>query len=472
VRGRDPGLDAIPGRARARGTPIGNLDEDYAIESNAGDVFQLGNASWRILRVHQGVVRVVDAKGAPPSLPFWFGEAPARTRELSAGVSAVREDGTDAQWLEREAGIGETAAREVSAYLEDARTALGAMPTATRFVLERFFDESGGAQLVLHAPCGSRINIAPGPRAAQALLPALRLRAAGRAASSDHVLISLSPQHSFPLEEVYEYVTRERGQGAARAGRARDAALRVALAPQRHPLARGRAQPGRSARAAAAPAHARRRRARARVPRRRRVRRDAARGRHPDPVEHPLVRQTLSDCLEEGLDADGMVATLEALADGTIERVAVDTVQPSPFARAALSTDALRLPRRRAARGAAHAGRDGAARDRPPHGGDARALDPDAIAAVQAEAWPDPRDAEEVHEALSWMGFVTVAEAGTWADWLRELERRAASCTKATAGSPSKRRAIPSRCCEGAWKCSGPSCRTSPKCSSSSARAW
>ncbi len=414
------------------GTPIGSLDEDFAIESNAGDVFQLGSASWRILRVHQGTVRVVDAKGAPPSLPFWFGEAPARTRELSLEVSAVREHGstaTGAAWLERETGIDAAAARELAAYLGEARAALGAMPTATRLVLERFFDESGGAQLVLHAPLGGRIN-----RAFGLVLRKRFCRHFGfelqAAASEDHVLISLSPQHSFPLAEVFEYV---------RSTVARELLVQAVLVTPlfesrwRWNVTRSllveRYQFGRGGGKRVPPPLLRMRAD------------DTLAQAFPDvvacgetlppgdievPWEHPLVRQTLADCLEEAMDADGLTATLAALEEQTIERVALDTVQPSPFARAALSTrpygflDDAPLEERRTQAVLARRVLDRRTAET------LGALDPAAIAAVQAEAWPDPREAEEVHEALGWMGYVTVAEAARhagWPGWLAELER-------------------------------------------------
>src|SRR4029077_20729789 len=72
------------------GTFLGTVNEDFAIESLAGDIFQLGNLSWKILRVQQGAVRVENAHGQPPGIPFWLGEAPARSDELSAAVSQLR----------------------------------------------------------------------------------------------------------------------------------------------------------------------------------------------------------------------------------------------------------------------------------------------------------------------------------------------------------------------------------------------
>ena len=408
------------------GTPVGAVDEDFAIESNAGDVFQLGSTSWRILRVERGLVRVADAKGTPPSLPFWIAEAPSRTRELSLEVSAVRERGTDAEWVERETGFGSEAARELARYLQEASTALGAMPTAARLVLERFFDESGGSQLVLHSPLGGRIN--------KALGLVLRKRFCRHfgfelqaAAGEDHVLLSLSPQHSFPLDEVFDYVrstvakdllvqavlvtplfasrwrwnvTRsllvERSQGGKR--------VPPPLLRMRADDALARAFPDVVACGENLPA-----------------------GDLPIPWEHPLVRQTLADCLEEALDAEGLVATLRALEEGEIERAAVDTTQPSPFARAALSSrpygflDDAPLEERRTQAVLSRRVLD------PRAAQTLGALEPAAIEAVQREAWPDPRNAEEVHEALTWMGHVEQGELcrfeQDWRAWIAELER-------------------------------------------------
>src|SRR5262249_37809392 len=142
--------------------PVGTLDEDFAIESNVGDVFQLGNASWRILKVETGTVRVADARGAPPSVPFWFGEAPARTRELSVALARVRTQGRDPEWPMPELGLARAAAAQLADFLVEGERSLGAIPTPECVVLERFFDESGGMQLVLHAPFGGRINRAWG----------------------------------------------------------------------------------------------------------------------------------------------------------------------------------------------------------------------------------------------------------------------------------------------------------------------
>ncbi|MCI0356852.1 MAG: ATP-dependent DNA helicase, partial [Acidobacteria bacterium] len=192
---------------------IGTVNEDFAIESLAGDIFQLGNSSWRILRVGSGVVRVEDAQGQPPTIPFWLGEAPARSDELSAAVAEVRaevaeqlhEPGGAQLWLSAIAGVSGEAAEQLAAYLEAGYKALGVMPTQDTLVMERFFDESGGMQLVIHAPFGNRINRAWGL--------ALRKRFCQRfnfelqaAASEDTIVLSLSETHSFPLEEVWHYL--------------------------------------------------------------------------------------------------------------------------------------------------------------------------------------------------------------------------------------------------------------------------
>ncbi|MEO8998070.1 MAG: DEAD/DEAH box helicase, partial [Rhodanobacter sp.] len=151
---------------------VGTVNEDFAVESMAGDIFQLGNTSYRIQRVERDRLRVEDAHGAPPSIPFWLGEAPGRSNELSFGVSRLRDEvsgqldvgGVPAAvaWLRDQLGLDEAAAQQLADYLARAKAALGVLPTQHALVLERFFDESGGTQLVIHTPWGSRINRAWG----------------------------------------------------------------------------------------------------------------------------------------------------------------------------------------------------------------------------------------------------------------------------------------------------------------------
>jgi len=191
---------------------VGSVHEDFAVESMAGDIFQLGNTSYRILRVERGKVRVEDAHGAPPTLPFWLGEAPGRTDELSSAVSRLREEiserldeATAFAWLRDDVGLNESAAQQIVDYLGGAKAAFGMLPTQSVLAMERFFDESGGTQLIIHTPFGSRLNRAWGL--------ALRKRFCRKfnfelqaAATEDAIILSLSTSHSFPLEEVTRYL--------------------------------------------------------------------------------------------------------------------------------------------------------------------------------------------------------------------------------------------------------------------------
>jgi ATP-dependent Lhr-like helicase len=200
-------------RLEPEGVLVGTVNEDWAIESNGGDIFQLGNASWRILKVEPGTVRVADAKGLPPTLPFWLGEAPGRTRELAAGIAGLREeaaarpDGDGAGFLESECGaaLPRGAAEQIAEYVAAGRTTLGTVPTQRRVVLERFFDESGGMQLVVHAPFGSRINRAWGLALRKKFCVGFGFELQA-AANEEAIVLSLGPQHSFPLEEVFDYL--------------------------------------------------------------------------------------------------------------------------------------------------------------------------------------------------------------------------------------------------------------------------
>ncbi len=207
---------------------IGTVNEDFAVESMAGDIFQLGNASYRIQRVERGTVRVEDAKGQPPNIPFWLGEAPGRTDELSAAVSRLRAEvaarlksdasGTGARrWLAEEVGVGGAAAEQLVDYLAAGAAAFGCLPTQDTIVLERFFDEAGGMQLVIHAPFGSRINRAWGL--------ALRKRFCRKfnfelqaAATEDNIVLSLTTAHSFELGDVARYLHSNKRAGGARPG--------------------------------------------------------------------------------------------------------------------------------------------------------------------------------------------------------------------------------------------------------------
>ncbi len=402
------------------GTYIGAVDEDFAVESSGGDVFQLGNASWRVLRVERGTMRVADAHGAPPSLPFWIGEAPSRSRELSAELGAVRERGLDRDWLQGECALPTAIAEQIALYLEEGVRVLGAVPTQSRIVLERFFDESGGTQLVVHAPFGGRINRAFGL--------ALRKRFCRQfgfelqaASNEDAIVLSLGPQHSFPLEEVFDYLHPDSVekllvqavlvapifQARWRWNVGRSLAIERTQGGKRVPAPIFRIRTG-DYLAQAFPAAAA-------------CGETMPAGDIEIPMEHPIVRQTIDDCLHEAMDVDGLVEVLRGLRDGRIQRVAIDTSEPSAFARSILSSkpygflDDAPLEERRTQAVLARRTLDTRT------AAELGALDPHAVQRVREEAWPDPRDAEEVHEALGWMGYVTEEEARPWKTWLDEL---------------------------------------------------
>src|SRR5260370_1109635 len=211
--------------AQPEGGTVGTVDEDFAVESLAVDIVLLGNTSWRIRRVQSGSVLVEDAQGAPPTVPFWRGEAPARTDELSQHVAALREEissriphsssglnGHDApefvstvHWLRTECGLDQAGAEQILEYVLAGRAVLGAVPTQTTVIAERFFDESGGMQLVIHAPFGARINNACGLALRKRFCRSFNFEL--QAAATDNGLnISLSEQHSFPLADVFHFL--------------------------------------------------------------------------------------------------------------------------------------------------------------------------------------------------------------------------------------------------------------------------
>ncbi|RMG07049.1 MAG: DEAD/DEAH box helicase [Planctomycetota bacterium] len=408
------------------GALVGTVNEDFAIESSQGDVFQLGATSWRLLKHEPGVLRVANAHGAPPTLPFWLGEAPARSEELSRAVAELREACPEGEegvgWLAREAGLGAEAAEQVVETVASARRELGAVPTQTRLVAERFFDESGGAQLVLHAPFGGRINRALGLALRKKFCRGFGFELQA-AANEDAVLISLGPQHSFPLEDVFRFLRSETVRetliqallaSPLFATRWRWAVTRSLLVPRTRggkkvpsPLLRMRATDELVRAFPAAEA----------------CFETLPPGDIEVPLDHPLVGQAVHDCLHEAMDLDGLRRLLAGVEEGSVDTVAVERPEPSVLALGVLSAmpyaflDDAPLEERRVQA----VGR----RRRLAPGVDEAvgALDPEAVARVRAEAWPDPRDAEEVHEALTWMGFVTLDEAPRWEPWLRELAR-------------------------------------------------
>ena len=391
-------------------TTIGSLDEDFAIESMAGDVILLGNTSWRIRRIESGRVRVEDAGGAPSTIPFWLGEGPARTPELSSELGAVRQGVADrlddprqgpeaaVEWLERETGLDRRGALLVRDYVAAARAALGAVPTRDTVVAERFFDEAGGMQLVVHAPFGGRINRAWGMALRKRLCHSFNFELQA-AATDDGVLLSLGPQHSFPLEAVFEML-HPNGLDQLLT----QAALQAPMFNTRwrwnanRALALLRWQNGRRV-----PPYLQRMRAEdllvAVFPAQLACQ-DNMEGGPIEVPDHPLVRETLRDCLTEAMDIEGLRACLTALHAGQIKRVVRETPEPSVFAHEILNAnpyaylDDAPLEERRARAVTLRRGLPAAVAD------DVGRLDPDAIAAVVDEAWPDLRSADELHDLL------------------------------------------------------------------------
>jgi ATP-dependent Lhr-like helicase len=403
-------------------TTIGSLDEDFAIESMAGDVILLGNTSWRIRRIESGRVRVEDAGGAPSTIPFWLGEGPARTPELSAELAAVRQGVADrlrepeaaVEWLERETGLDRRGALLARDYIAAARAALGAVPTRDTVVVERFFDEAGGMQLVVHAPFGGRINRAWGMALRKRLCHSFNFELQA-AATDDGVLLSLGPQHSFPLEAVFEMVHPDGLEELLT-----QAALQAPMFNTRwrwnanRALALLRWQNGRRV-----PPYLQRMRAEdllvAVFPAQLACQDNMEAGPIAVP-DHPLVRETLRDCLTEAMDIDGLRACLTAIHGGQIERVTRETPEPSVFAHEILNAnpyaylDDAPLEERRARAVTLRRGLPAAVAD------DMGRLDPEAIAAVVEEAWPDLRSADELHDLLLDLGALPKARTDARTD--------------------------------------------------------
>ena len=403
--------------AEPEGTLVGTVDEDFAVESLGGDIFLLGNSSWKIRRVSAGRVIVEDAHGAAPNIPFWRGEAPARTAELSSQVAAVREKvaeltrdvvpGTDlrnsahalaaVEWLRKECGLDQAGGEQVVGHIVTGRAVLGAVPTQTKVIAERFFDESGGMQLVIHAPFGGRVNKAWGLALRKRFCRSFNLELQA-SATDDGINIALAEQHSFPLADVFRFL-----HPASVAGVLEQAVLASpiftarwrwdasrALVLQRFQGGKKVAPPIQRMRAddllasifpdaAACPENL-----------------DS----QPKIPDHPLVREVMKDALTEAMDVEGLKLVLERLLNGSIQCVAVDTPVPSQFSHEILNAnpfaylDDAPLEERRA--------RAVEMRRTLPETvlSEVGRLDPEAIAEVCAEAWPDARDADELHDVL------------------------------------------------------------------------
>ena len=474
---------------------VGSVHEDFAIESMAGDIFQLGNTSYRVLRVERSKLRVEDAHGLPPSIPFWIAEAPGRSDELSIGVSRLRTEieqrliGNEAlvgapsgarllggpsvhlapegapatakaepsllpfpisdspfppeslapegaptgaherisaacRWLTDVVGINAIAARQLVDYLARVRNALGVLPTREQIVMERFFDESGGTQLIIHSPFGSRINKAWGLALRKRFCRSFNFELQA-AATEDAIILSLSTSHSFPLIEVSRYLHSTSAQ---------DILVQALLdAPVFGVRWRWVATT-----ALALPRFAGGQKI---APQLQRMKsEDLLATVFPDQVaclenivgerqipDHPLVAQTLHDCLHEAMDVEGWLDVLRGLESGAISIVARDLPEPSPLAAEILGArpyaflDDAPLEERRTQAVQMRRWSD------PESSDDLGALDLSAIEGVREEAWPDPRDADEMHETLMGVGFVSADEVACqpqWADWLAQLARQ------------------------------------------------
>ncbi|TAK75021.1 MAG: DEAD/DEAH box helicase, partial [Dehalococcoidia bacterium] len=420
--------------AEPEGIQVGTVNEDWAMESQGGDVFLLGSTSWRISRVGQSTVFVTDAHGAAPSVPFWLGEAPGRTIELSEEVGRLRRDvekrlDGDPEalrtWLAVECTLPPLAADQVADYLRATRDGLGLVPSDHDVVFERFFDDGGGMQLVVHAPFGQRINRAWGLALRKRFCVAFDFELQA-AASDDAILLSAGPQHSWPMEEAFAWVTPENVEDAVHSS-----VFYIPLFPTRwrwnvtRALAVPRSRGGRPV-----PPFIQRMRAD-----------DLMAAVFPEQVgcqenmteplrlpDHPLMQQTMRDCLFEAMDVEGLRGVLERVRAGEVRYHARETVEPSVMAHEIINgkpytfLDDAPLEERRTRAVSLRRGLPESARD-------LGALDPEAIERVADEAWPDPRDAEETHDAL--LNLVAVAEPTVedWADWLAELaaQQRAAA---------------------------------------------
>jgi ATP-dependent Lhr-like helicase len=437
-------------------TFVGTLNEDFAIESLAGDIFQLGNSSYEIKRVGAGEVRVLDAHGQPPSIPFWLGEAPGRSEELSQSVSRLRKEiadrldenddhagdevrGPSMQWLTNEVGLSDAAARQIVEYLAMTKIALGVMPTQEQIVAERFFDENGSTHVVIHAPFGSRLNRAWGLALRKRFCRSFNFELQA-AATEDSIVLSLGPTHSFPLETIFDYLNSKS---------VCDVLTQALLdAPMfnirwRWNATRALAIPRWRSGGKVAP----------------QLQRMAAEDLlalvFPDqlacaenltgPLEvpaHPLVEQTVRDCLEEAMDVRGLEELLRSIERGERTLIAREMNEPSPLAQEILTAkpyafldDAPAEERRTLAvmnrrfldaETAADLGR----------------LDQAAIDRVREEAWPSAENADELHDALMQLGFITAEEGklNNWQALFDELvnDRRATILTMQGDGKPQR----------------------------------
>ena len=424
------------------GHKVGFVNEDFAIESMQGDIFQLGNNAWKISKVEPGVVRVHDAQGQPPTIPFWLGEAPSRSAELSVAVSQLRIradqhlgefDSADAESRRRAmaeavrdlvAGeISSAGAEQLVAYLASARAALGVMPSQDTLVMERFFDDTGNMQLIVHSPFGSRLNRAGGLSLRKKFCQRFNFELQA-AVGDDAIVLSLGPTHSFELKDVYGYV-----QAASARHALEQAVLNASMFITRWRWNSSRAL-----------AVLRFRSGNKMPPRFQRMDADdlmtvvfpdqvACQDNIAGPreiVDHPLVNQTMADCFSEAMDFGRFVELLRDMAAGNKRLVARDLTEPSPLATEILTAgpyaflDGAPLEERRTQAVRARRFLD------PETAAALGQLDGAAIARLREEAWPEPWGLDELHDALLLQGFFTPAEVAA-GGWLPDLQKLAES---------------------------------------------
>jgi ATP-dependent helicase Lhr and Lhr-like helicase len=415
--------------AEPDGATVGTVDEDFAVESMAGDVMLLGNTSWRIRRVESRTSRVLveDAHGMPPSVPFWRGEAPARTAELSQQLGELRKQISDrlpgvlpvegwrnlpvvaeaVSWLGEECGLDLSGAEQLIQYTLEGRTVLGDVPTQATIIAERFFDEGGGMQLIIHAPFGGRINKAWGLALRKRFCRGFNFEL--QAAATDNGLnIALAEQHSFPLADVFQFL-----HSATMPPILEQAALASPIFQTRwrwdatRALALLRFQGGKKV-----------------PPQIQRMRSDDLLASvFPDVAacqeniegdiripDHPLVNEVMKDVLTEALDIEGLSEVLRGIEQGSIRCLAVDTPVPSQFSHEILNAnpyaylDDAPLEERRARAVEMRRVLPASVLE------EVGALDPAAIEQVQQEAWPDLRDADELHDVLHTLVVMPVPE--------------------------------------------------------------
>ena len=414
---------------------VGTLNEDFALESLPGDVFTLGSHSWQMIRIDGLKVRVRDAHGARPTIPFWFGEGPGRSRELSEAVSGLRgnlaellaEGGAAAAnaWLTGELGMVPAAAAQLVDYLHAGMRSLGVMPTRDTIVMERFFDEVGDMHLVIHAPFGSRLNRAWGLALRKRFCRTFNFELQA-AANEDNIVLSLGSVHSFPLDEVFRYLNSKT---------VREVVIQAMLdAPMFEVRWRWNATRSLAIQ---------RNRNGQRVPPQwqRMDAEDLVAHVFPDQIacqenlagkreipNHPLVTQTVHDCLTEAMDIDDLVALLQDMEDDRLTLVSRDLREPSPFAQEIINArpyaflDDAPFEERRT----------NAIRNRswldPAEVEDFSLLDADAIDRVRTEAWPLMGNAEELHDALLTLGYMTEKEIGPGERFAGELIEQGRIC--------------------------------------------